>query len=87
MLATCSDEKVRDGKRAVDLATKACELEKWKEPNCLDTLAAAYAEAGKFEDAVKWQDKAIDLCTDSTLIGEFGERLKLYKDKKPYRVK
>lgn len=71
----------------MELATKACELSNWKEPNYLDTLAAACAEAGHFDDAVKWQGKAIDLLTDASQIGEFSERLKLYREKKPYRGK
>src|SRR4051812_46398139 len=46
LLATCPDEKARDGKRAVAYATTACERTDWKVPGHLDTLAAAFAEAG-----------------------------------------
>jgi len=46
LLATCPDAKLRDGRKAVELATKACELNQWKSPDLIDTLAAAYAEAG-----------------------------------------
>ena len=42
-------------------ATKACKLTGWKNPNYLATLAAAFAEAGNFDDAVKWEEKAIEL--------------------------
>jgi tetratricopeptide (TPR) repeat protein len=52
LLATCPDDKSRDGKRAVEYATTACERTGWKDPSCLDTVAAAYAEAGQFEEAV-----------------------------------
>ncbi|HYY93402.1 MAG TPA: tetratricopeptide repeat protein [Pyrinomonadaceae bacterium] len=48
LLATAPKQELRDGKRAVELARKACELSKWQHPNQLDTLAAAYAEAGDF---------------------------------------
>ena len=84
--ATCPDAKHRDGKKAVELATKACELTMWKNPKCLDTLAAAYAEAEDFVKAIEYVKKALD---DETLPkesrDEVRERLKLYEAKKPYR--
>ena len=51
----------------------------------LATLAAAYAEVGKFDKAVEWEEKAIQLNTDADDRKKGEERLKLYKDKKPYR--
>jgi tetratricopeptide (TPR) repeat protein len=83
--ATCPVETHRDGKRAVDSATKACELSGWKDGGVLDTLAAAYAEAGEFDKAVEWQEKARKLWTDADVIKKSDERLALYKEKKPYR--
>ena len=85
ILATCADAKYRHGAKAVDSAKKACELTDWKEPMFLDTLAAAFAEAGDFASATKWQSKAIELATDPDDKQEFHARLKLYQDKKPYR--
>src|SRR5262249_27778449 len=62
-LATCSDDRQRDGKRALELATKACELSDWKDVQFLDTLAAAAAETGDFERAVRYEKQAIELGT------------------------
>lgn len=83
--ATCPDAKYRDGKRAVESATRACELSEWKAPNPIDTLAAAYAEAGDFDAAVKWQAKAIELLAREKTKEDYRNRLRLYQEKKPYR--
>ena len=83
--ATCPEESFRDGKRAVELATRACGLAEWKDANMLATLAAAYAEVGKFDKAVEWEEKAIQLYANADDRKKGEERLKLYKDKKPYR--
>jgi serine/threonine protein kinase/Flp pilus assembly protein TadD len=86
LLATCWEESIRDGKRAVDLATSACELSNWKDPAALDALAAACAEAGSFDDAVTWQRKSLELpvtLNDSNFARAKG-RLELYEAGKPY---
>jgi tetratricopeptide (TPR) repeat protein len=59
VLASCPDASLRDGKMAVELATRACELNKWTGASFLDTLAAAYAETGDYTAAVRWQREAI----------------------------
>ena len=82
--ATCPERKYRDGKMAVESAIHACELSEWKTAENLDTLAAAYAELGDFAKAVEWQEKAIKTLPEECRKGG-EERLKLYKDKKPYR--
>jgi tetratricopeptide (TPR) repeat protein len=83
--ATCPDAKLRDGKRAVESATHACELGQWKEADHLGTLAAAYAESGDFTKAVEWQTKANTLYSDAESRRKGEEALALYKRKKPYR--
>lgn len=83
-LATCPEEKFRDGKKAIEYAIKACELTKYKIGGWVDTLAAAYAEDGQFDLAVKWQTKALEL--PDFMDSESGrQRLELYQMKKPYR--
>jgi tetratricopeptide (TPR) repeat protein len=85
LLATCPQAEKRDGSRAVTLAKKACALANWKDPYSLDTLAAACAEAGDFDQAVRWQTQAIStLAADKGFADAARERLALYRDKRPY---
>ncbi len=85
LYATCPDEKYRNGKKAIEHATKACEQTEWKDAHCMDTLAAAYAEAGDFEKAVEWETKAMALAGGKTAVLIYKPRLDLYKAGKPYR--
>ncbi len=83
--ATCPDAKYRDGKKAIESATKACEVTEWKEPELLDTLAAPHAEAGDFDSAVKWQTEANVLYRDPEAKAQGVARLKPFREKRPYR--
>jgi len=85
IMAACPDATYRDGKRAVEIATRACELTQWKKSDFLDTLAAAYAEAGDFNAAVKWETRAIEILADERNRDAFRSRLLLYQAKKPFR--
>ncbi|PAY15543.1 hypothetical protein CKO51_31345 [Rhodopirellula sp. SM50] len=82
LLASCPDHKYRDGSRAIELATKACTLSEWKDTH-IDTLAAAYAESGDFDEAIRWQEKAIELAPAASK-DDYRSRLKLYKSGEPY---
>jgi tetratricopeptide (TPR) repeat protein len=98
VLATCNDSHSRNGKWAVDEATRACELTNWQDPDCLDTLAAACAESEDFASAIKWQNRAIERLrqnASSVLLRAmdyggrkgvgFEDRLAFYKSRKPTR--
>ena len=84
LLATCPEDSLRDGKKAVQHATKACAVQ--KKANHLGTLAAAHAESGDFKEAVNRQKEAIELGYDSSKETEQArQRLKLYEECKAYR--
>jgi protein O-mannosyl-transferase len=86
ILATCPEARYRDGKEAVESATRACALTGWNQPACLDTLAAASAEAGDFGAAAAWQEKAIGLLHDEHKKDDYRSRLALYRAGKPFHA-
>jgi Flp pilus assembly protein TadD len=61
LLATAADENLRDGSQAVRCAEQSCSLTKYKEPINICTLAAAYAEAGRFSEAVSTAETALQM--------------------------
>ena len=83
--ATAPDAALRNGKLAVQQATRACELAKWKHPFFIDTLAAAYAETGEFDRAVQLQKKAISFAPLSER-NKMRERLRLFENRTPFRL-
>jgi tetratricopeptide (TPR) repeat protein len=84
VLATSPDDKIRNGKRAIELATRACELTDYKAAHILSTLGAAYAETGDFETAKKWSRKAVELGRDDQKE-TLKKELENYEQKKPCR--
>lgn len=84
LMATCPDRELRDGQEAVTLARKSCELTKWNYTFPIDTLAAAYAESGDFELAVKYQEQALALPGTESEQRGMEQRLELYRHHKPY---
>ncbi len=88
VLATGEKEELRDPAEAVRLAKRACELTNHNQPKMLDTLAAAYASAGRFADAVETAEKAKELAVASgqkTLAADIEKHMELYKRGCPYR--
>jgi tetratricopeptide (TPR) repeat protein len=83
--ATSPDSRIRNGREAVRFATQACESAGWKSWNYLDSLAAACAEAGDFEQAVKWGEKALHVAVGDDAKQKLRDRLALYRQRKPYR--
>jgi tetratricopeptide (TPR) repeat protein len=82
--AVCADPHFRDSAKAVQYARKACELSKWKDHKSVDTLAAAYAEAGNFEAAAKWENKALEADLTKQTASDYQTRLQLYRAEKPF---
>ena len=90
LLSTSAEAGLRDGERAVELAERVCGNQANRSPSNLETLAVAYAEAGRFEDATSAAKEAIkiakaagDLKTSSNL----QKHLALFRQNKPYHEK
>jgi tetratricopeptide (TPR) repeat protein len=87
VLATCPDAKYRDGAQAVRLAEPINEKTGKSNPKALDTLAAAYAEAGRFDEAAATAKRALAAAKAAglaPLAATIEKRLTLYAQKKAY---
>ncbi|HXC36782.1 MAG TPA: hypothetical protein VNV43_12965 [Candidatus Acidoferrales bacterium] len=90
ILSTCPDQTVREGDRAVKLAERACELTHGGSAKYLTTLAAAYAEVGRFDDAIATVQKAGELAQERGQMGLFNgdaELLQLFNEHQTYTDK
>ncbi len=88
LLATCPDARVRNGTEAVALAERACKLTGFRRTVFVGTLAAAYAEAGRFSEAVMTAERARQvglIWGESELIEKNTQLMELYRSGKPYR--
>ncbi|MCF7816805.1 MAG: protein kinase [Kiritimatiellales bacterium] len=85
LLATCPYAELRDGRKAVEFGKKAVEITHRNNAGVLDGLAAAYAEAGDFTNAVATQKEAIALLNGPIAKAEFTTRLRLYESGTPCR--
>jgi len=86
MLAVCPDKRYRDGNKALDFSRKAIQIK--TTPNYLDTLAAAYAETGRYEEAIRVQRKVIALLSQEERLNNieiYLKRLKKYEAHQPWR--
>ena len=81
-LATSSTDKFRSGRLAIQIARKLCGAGDWTNPKHLSTLAAAYAESGNFDEATRWQRKALELCSDDQ-HDDLSGRLDRYESGRP----
>ncbi len=90
ILAANARPELRDGPQAVDLAARACALTQDTQPKMIGTLAAAYAEAGRFAEAAASAQKARDVALaqgDKNLAARNAELLKLYRAHQPFHEK
>jgi tetratricopeptide (TPR) repeat protein len=88
VLASSQDGSVRNGAEAVTLGEKANTLTSGGDPTVLDTLAAAYAEAGEFPQAVASENRALGLINskqNAALAEGIRYRMQLYEANKPFR--
>ncbi|MDI6688750.1 MAG: tetratricopeptide repeat protein, partial [Desulfobacterales bacterium] len=86
--ATHENKEFRDGIEAVKLSAKLCKLTNNSQPLALDVLAAAYAETGRFDEAVLTAQKALKLALlygPEELVLGLKKRLQLYQTGRPYR--
>jgi tetratricopeptide (TPR) repeat protein len=88
IMATSSDAALRDGPSALELAEQVCRVSAYGNATALDTLAAAHAECGQFEQAVQFAQKALAVlpANQQASLGEpIRKRLELYRRGQPYR--
>ena len=84
--STCPDARFRKGAEAVKWAKRSCELTHWKKCGSIDGLAAAYAECGDFDQAIKFEQQALQMNPISKRDRlEMEKRLSRFKERKPYR--
>lgn len=89
LLATCPDEKFRNGPEAARLSEQACKLTDYRQPVLLGTLAAAHAEAGDFTNAITVTKSALELTTaagNEQLTAFHRQMLRLYQSGRPFHL-
>jgi len=87
LLVTDEDASVRNAREAVPLAERLCEMTGQQQVDALEVLAAAYAEAGRFNDAIQVAQRSLELANASgqkDLVGHIQEQMRLYQTGRPY---
>jgi hypothetical protein len=83
--ATCPDSSFRNGQQAVKDAKAACSMMAWKDEDMIDTLAAAYAETGDFDSAVRYEGQALGIKGISPESAKvFREHLMWFQQRRPF---
>jgi hypothetical protein len=88
VFATCPEDSIRDGSRAAELGEKALRISGGKIPMIYKVLAAAYAESGRFADAIATAQRGAELATNQgnpALATELESNIALYQSGRPLR--
>jgi len=88
IMSTHEDPQFRNGVEAIQLAQKACEKTGYKNPVFLETLAAAYAETGRFDNALQTAQRALEVAAtlgQREVIERVKYQMDLYKNGRPFR--
>jgi spermidine synthase len=87
--ATCPDDAIRNGREAVEWGERACRITEYKNTFCLRSLAAAYAEAGRFDEAIRTAEGALEMARQNgppALAATLERDLSLYRQGQPVRL-
>jgi tetratricopeptide (TPR) repeat protein len=85
LLATVPDSSLRNATEAIRWAEACASATNHRDPGILDSLAAAYAEAGRFSEAVEWQTRVVELAPPGRR-GSYDDRLTKYQLQRPHRL-
>jgi len=89
LLATCEDDAIRNGTRSLALAQQACRITEHREISSLEALAAAFAELGQFQDAVRVAAEAADVARGAGQLPRaqlIGTQQRRYQNQQPLRI-
>ena len=86
LYATSQDSNLRNGKEALKDAMTACKMRSWQDSTALDALACAYAENGDFGSALRYEQQAISMGSNTSYaLRKFRKHLALFQQHQPVR--